>query len=106
MSIITIVGATGNVGSKTVKNLLGKGHSLKLIARHVDKLQQFAVEQGVSIHAGDSLNSEFLSDIFKGSDAVLLMMPADLQAENIAAYQDKLGEAQIESIKKLEKFCS
>src|SRR6188768_994993 len=100
MSIITIVGATGNVGSKTVKNLLGKGHSLKLIARHVDKLQQFAGEQGVSIHAGDSLSSEFLSDIFKGSDAVLLMMPADMQAENIAAYQDRLGEAQIEAVKK------
>ena len=100
MSIMTIVGATGNVGSKTVKNLLGKGHSLKLIARHVDKLQQFAGEQGVSIHAGDSLDSEFLSGIFKGSDAVLLMMPADMQAENIAAYQDRLGEAQIEAVKK------
>ena len=100
MSIITIVGATGNVGSKTVKNLLGKGHSLKLIARHVDKLQQFAGEQGVSIHAGDSLNSEFLSGIFKGSDAVMLMMPADMQAEDIADHQDKLGEAQIEAIKK------
>jgi len=99
MSTITIVGATGKVGSKTVKNLLGQGHSLKLIARHADKLQQFVGEQGVSIHAGDSLNSEFLSDIFKGSDAVMLMMPADLQAENIAAYQDALGEAQIEAIK-------
>jgi len=99
MSIITIVGATGNVGSKTVKNLLGKGHSLKLIARHVDKLQQFAGEQGVSIHAGDSLDSEFLSAVFKGSDAVLLMMPADMQTEDIAAHQDKLGEAQIEAIK-------
>ena len=30
----------------------------------------------------------------------MLMMPADLQTENIAAYQDKLGEAQIEAIKK------
>jgi uncharacterized protein YbjT (DUF2867 family) len=100
MSIITIVGATGNVGSKTVKNLLGKGHSLKLIARHVDKLQQFAGEQGISVHAGDSLDNDFLSDVFKGSDAVMLMMPADLQTENIAAYQDKLGEAQIEAIKK------
>ena len=46
MSTITIVGATGNVGSKTVKNLLGKGHSLKLIARHLDKLQQFAGRAG------------------------------------------------------------
>ena len=100
MSIITIVGATGNVGSKTVKNLLGKGHSLKLIARHVDKLQQFAGEQGVSVHAGDSLDRDFLSDVFKGSDAVMLMMPADMQAEDIAAHQDKLGEAQIEAIKK------
>lgn len=100
MSIITILGATGKVGSQTVNNLLGKGHTLKLIARHSDKLQQFAGKQGVELHAGDSLNSDFLVGVFKGSDAVMLMIPADMNAENIADYQDKLGIAQIEAIQK------
>ena len=100
MSTITIVGATGKVGSKTVNNLLGKGHKLKLVARHIDKLQQFAEKQGVEIHAGDSLDVEFLTTTFSGSDAVMLMMPADLHAENIGEFQDKMGKAQIEAVRK------
>lgn len=102
MSTITILGATGNVGSKTVNNLLGKNHTLRLIARHADKLQQFEGKKGVELYAGDSLNSDFLSEVMKGSNVVMLMMPADLHADSIADYQDKLGKAQIEAIKKSE----
>src|SRR5262252_8490739 len=100
MSTITILGATGKVGSKTVNNLLGKAHTLRLIARHADKLQEFANKAGVEIHAGDSFNSEFLADVLKGSDVALLMMPTSLDATNAGEYQDKMGKAQIEAIKK------
>jgi uncharacterized protein YbjT (DUF2867 family) len=100
MSTITILGATGQVGSKTVNNLLGKGHTLRLIARHADKLQQFAGQLGVEIHPGDSLDSDFLGKVIAGSDVAMLMMPGDLHSENIGAYQDKMGEAQIEAIKR------
>ena len=100
MSTITILGATGQVGSKTVNNLLGKGHALRLIARHADKLQQFADKEGVKIFAGDSLHSDFLCNVISGSDVVMLMMPGDYHSENIAAYQDMMGNAQIEAIRK------
>lgn len=100
MSTITIVGATGNVGSKTVNNLLGKGHTLRLVARHSEKLQQFADKEGVEIHAGDSLDSDFLAEAIKGSDVVMLMMPGNYTAPDIGTYQDNLGSAQIEAIKK------
>ena len=100
MSTITILGATGQVGSQTVNNLLGKGHNLRLIARHADKLQQFADKKGVEVHAGDSFNSDFLANVMKGSDVAMLMIPTNLQAENTAAYQDEIGKAQIEAIRK------
>jgi len=100
MSTITILGATGQVGSQTVNNLLGKGHNLRLIARHADKLQQFADKKGVEVHAGDSFNSDFLASVMKGSDVAMLMIPTNLQAENTAAYQDEIGKAQIEAIRK------
>lgn len=99
MSTITILGATGQVGSKTVNNLLGRGHTLRLIARHPDKLQQFAGKHGVEIHTGDSFDSDFLARAIKGSDVAFLMMPTPLQAENAGAYQDKMGVAQIKAIK-------
>jgi uncharacterized protein YbjT (DUF2867 family) len=98
--IITILGATGNVGSKTVKHLLGKGHTLRLIARGVEKLSAFKNESGVEIHSGTATDSDFLSRVMKGSDVVFLMMPADFTAVNIGAYQDKLGLAIIDAIKK------
>jgi uncharacterized protein YbjT (DUF2867 family) len=41
MSTITILGATGKVGSKPVNNLLDKGHTLRLIARHADSCNNF-----------------------------------------------------------------
>ena len=100
MSTITILGATGNVGSKTVNNLLGKGHTLRIIARHADKLQEFANKDGVEIHAGDSFDSSFLAQVMKGSDVALLMMPTSLEAQNAGDYQDKMGNAQIEAMKK------
>jgi uncharacterized protein YbjT (DUF2867 family) len=98
--IITILGATGNVGSKTVKHLLGKGHTLRLIARGAEKLSAFKNESGVEIHSGTATDSDFLARVMKGSDVVFLMMPADFTAVNIGAYQDKLGLAIIDAIKK------
>lgn len=100
MSTITIVGATGNLGSKTVQNLLDKGHQLRLVARNSDKLQQFAGKKGVTIHAGDSVDGGFLAEVIKGSDVVMLMMPTDLQCQDIRSFQDRLGIAQIDAIKK------
>jgi len=100
MSTITILGATGNVGTKTVNNLLDKNHLLRLIARHADKLHQFDGKKGVELYAGDSLDSDFLAGVMNGSDVVMLMMPADMHTDSIAEYQDKLGNAQIEAIKK------
>src|SRR5262245_4159733 len=100
MSTITILGATGKVGSKTVNNLLGKGHTLRLIARHADKLQEFANKPGVEIHAGDSFDGDFMAQVMKGSDVAFLMVPTSLDAQNAGDYQDKMGNAQIEAIKK------
>jgi uncharacterized protein YbjT (DUF2867 family) len=102
VSTITILGATGKVGSKTVTELLNKDHTLRLIARHADKLQQFANKPGVELYAGNSLDGDFLANVFKGSAAVMLMMPGDFQSENSGLYQDQMGVAQIEAIIKSE----
>ena len=97
---ITIIGATGRVGSKTVKNLLGKGHTLRLIARTKEKLSEFAKEPGVEIHPGSVLDIDFLTKVIKGSDVVMMMIPADFSSTNIGAYQDQVGLAECEAIKR------
>lgn len=97
--IISIIGATGNVGSKTVQLLSGKGHTLRLIARHAEKLAPFASLPGVEVHAGSAMDSAFLTSVFSGSDVVLAMMPGDYSSTNIGAYQDQMGIAILEAIK-------
>lgn len=95
---IAIVGATGRVGSKTASILLEKGHRLRLVARHEDKLIPYK-QKGAAIFPGDSLDAKFLADVFKGIDAAFVMMPADYTADDVGAYQDRMGNAQIEAIK-------
>lgn len=97
--IITIIGASGRVGSQTVHHLSGKGYTLRLVSRNADKLQQFRNLPGVEIHAGSAKDAAFLSSVMKGSDVVLTMMPADFGVNDVPKHQDELGLATIEAIR-------
>ncbi|MDZ4747070.1 MAG: NmrA family NAD(P)-binding protein [Saprospiraceae bacterium] len=96
--MIVITGATGNIGSKTVANLLAKGKQVKVIGRNDEKLESLK-NLGAIIEKGDLHDAAFLSHAFKGAEAVLLIIPPNLQSDNIGKYQDEVGEAQITAIK-------
>lgn len=96
--MITILGATGNVGSKTAEILLKQGKQVRLIARHEDKLKHFS-DLGAEIAVGDSKDAVFLTKAFRGSDVVLTMIPGDFSSPDIGAHQNELGNAQIQAIK-------
>ena len=44
---ITIIGATGKVGTQTVQKLLNKNYSLRLVGRNKEKLNKWVNEKGV-----------------------------------------------------------
>lgn len=97
--IITIIGASGRVGSQAVKQLIGKGYTLRLITRNAGHLDQFKNSEGVSIHEGSANDAAFLSSVMKGSDVVLTMMPADFSVSDVPKHQDAIGLATIEAIR-------
>lgn len=97
--IITIIGASGRVGSKTVQLLSGKGYTLRLVARDAGKLDQFKNTPGVEIHAGSAKDADFLTNVMKGSDVVFTMTPADFSITNVPKHQDELGTATIAAIR-------
>jgi uncharacterized protein YbjT (DUF2867 family) len=97
--MIVIVGATGNIGSKTAEILLSQGESVRAIARDKDNLQNLKT-CGAEIAVGDSSDTQFLTNAFTGATAVLLIIPSKIDAEDLKAYQDEIGEAQFEAIKK------
>ena len=95
--MIVITGATGNIGSKTAAKLLAQGKQVKVIARNAEKLEALK-KQGATVAVGDMHDAAFLTEEFKGAEAVMLLIPPNYQAENSAAHQQLIGEIQIEAI--------
>ena len=69
-----IMGATGNIGSKLANILLDKDEKVKLIGRSAERLKPF-VDQGAEAAVGDVSDVGFLTNVFKGADAVFALIP-------------------------------
>ncbi|MDR3750451.1 MAG: NAD(P)-dependent oxidoreductase [Terracidiphilus sp.] len=65
---IALLGATGNVGSRLVTELVGRGHRVTAIARHPEKLTP---QKNVTLAAGDVSNEDALAATLAGHDAVI-----------------------------------
>lgn len=94
----TILGATGNIGSRVTEALLANGEKVRVIARSADKLQQFAAK-GAEVFAGDAKDTAFLTKAFTGSKAVLVMVSTGHTVPDIPAEQNALGESITSAIK-------
>jgi uncharacterized protein YbjT (DUF2867 family) len=89
--MFTIMGATGNIGSKLADMLLSKNQAVKVIGRSPDRLQQF-VGKGATPAVGDANDADFLAHAFAGSEAVFTMIPPDYTAKDFRQYQNEIGE--------------
>ena len=95
----TIMGATGNIGSKLAEELLEKNQRVKVIGRSADKLQNF-VDRGAAAAVGDAGDADFLAQAFTGADAVFAMIPPDYAAENFRQYSNEIGGRIADAIEK------
>ncbi len=95
--MIVITGATGKIGSKTAIHLINKGIKVKVIGRNADALLALK-NKGAVIAAGNMNNVDFLSKTFINAKAILLMLPPDKNSQDFGAFQDEIGEAQVQAI--------
>jgi putative NADH-flavin reductase len=65
---VALLGATGNVGTRLISELLSRGHQVTAIARHPEKLTK---HEGVTATAGDVTNEDALAAAVDGHDAVI-----------------------------------
>lgn len=86
----TILGATGNIGSKVADILLKKGDKVRVVARTADRLRQL-VGRGAEGMVGDALDAEFLTRAFTGSEAVFTLIPPNYGADDFIGYADDVG---------------
>jgi uncharacterized protein YbjT (DUF2867 family) len=97
--MFTVMGATGNIGSKITNLLLSKDKNVNVIGRSAERLQQF-VDKGATAGLGDANDADFLAQAFTDSEAVFAMIPPDYTAIDFRQYQNKIGDRIATAIEK------
>ncbi len=78
---VLVIGATGQVGRKTVEALLKEGHSVTSFGRSTGKLDPSL--HGQTIRQGDVMNINDVDEAMPGHDIVVLTFGAPPTTENI-----------------------
>jgi uncharacterized protein YbjT (DUF2867 family) len=90
--MITVMGATGNVGRRVVHRLLDAGEQVRAVGRNPRALSELAAA-GAQTRAGDAADPAFLTEAFRGADAVHTLLPYSPASADFRAEQTRLGEA-------------
>ncbi|KLN57221.1 NmrA family NAD(P)-binding protein [Variovorax paradoxus] len=87
-----LLGSNGNITSKVAALLLGQGTPVRVVGRNTGSLASVKAA-GADIAAGDIGDAGFLAQAFAGATAAYTMIPTDYAAQDMAAEQDRLGNA-------------
>lgn len=90
---VAVLGASGRAGSEITKELAARGHQVRAIARNADAIPTAA---GVEAVAGDVGDAATLTDLVRGSDAVISALHFDvLSAEAMLAALKAAGVGRL-----------
>lgn len=94
-----LMGANGNITSKLAKLLLEQGRKVRVIGRDASRMKAL-VDAGASLAIGSASDANFLTQAFRGADAVYAMIPPDYTSPDHRKYQNMVGEAIAQAIVK------
>jgi uncharacterized protein YbjT (DUF2867 family) len=95
--LVTITGATGNIGKALADRLLHSGVTIRAVARTAERLLPLAA-QGAEARVGDMANTAFLTEALRGADAVFAMIPPNYTAPDLRAYHLRLAVSLAEAL--------
>jgi uncharacterized protein YbjT (DUF2867 family) len=95
--MISVMGATGQVGGEIVKMLLDSGETVRALGRSKSKLAEL-LRAGAATRSGDAEDVGFLTESFTGADAVFTMVPSDPTASDYSAAQDRLSNSIVRAV--------
>ncbi|HEV2493086.1 MAG TPA: NmrA family NAD(P)-binding protein [Terriglobia bacterium] len=93
-----ITGATGNTGSVIAEKLLARGEKVRVIGRDAKRLARF-VSKGAEAFAADVTDAAQLTKAFDGATAVYAIIPPNMAATDVRAYQERVSDAIAAAIK-------
>jgi putative NADH-flavin reductase len=65
---VVLYGATGTIGSRILKELLSRGHSVTAVVRDPSKLK---AQNNLTVEKGDMLDPDSIAKVAKGADVVV-----------------------------------
>jgi uncharacterized protein YbjT (DUF2867 family) len=94
-----ILGATGNTGSVVAENLLAKGQKVRVIGRDAKRLERFT-KKGAEAAVADATDAAALQKAFSGATAVYALIPPNVTAADVLAYEEGVSTALAAAIEK------
>jgi uncharacterized protein YbjT (DUF2867 family) len=92
-----ITGASGNTGSVIARTLLDHGKQVRVIGRNADHLRQFT-SRGAEAVIAEITDTAKLARAFTGAEAVYAMIPPNVAAPDVYAYDDAVINSLAEAI--------
>src|ERR1700686_762629 len=93
-----ITGATGHTGSIAAEKLLGTGAKVRVIGRDAKRLERFS-RAGAEAVVADMTDAAALAKAFSGARAVYAVMPPNISAPEVHAYQEPVAGSLASAIR-------
>jgi uncharacterized protein YbjT (DUF2867 family) len=97
MTMIAVIGAAGNVGSKVIELLLADNQEVRVL-EHARKLNELR-SRGIDVLVGDLKKQDDLRMLFKGTDAALVLLPDNLDDPEFVANRSKMSAAVADALR-------
>ena len=95
---VIVTGSLGNISQPLTATLIAQGHQVTVISS--DAKKQTAIEAlGATAAIGSIADVKFLTNTFKGADAVYAMIPLSFTAPDLGAYMHRMAQNYAEALK-------
>ena len=95
----TILGATGNTGRIVADTLLARREKVRVVGRDAKRLEGFT-QKGAEAFVADATDGAALTKAFTGAKAVYAMIPPNIGAPDVRAYQEQVNGALVTAAEK------
>jgi uncharacterized protein YbjT (DUF2867 family) len=90
--MFVVLGASGHTGAVVATNLLSRGQPVRVVGRNPEHLQSLA-QRGADVFAADATNAAALSNAFRGAEAAYVLIPPNVNTDDVLVFQDRVGDA-------------
>jgi len=90
--MFVVLGASGHTGHVVARNLLAREQKVRVVGRNAEHLKPLA-SQGAEVFTADTADARALTRAFEGAEAAYVMLPPNVSAGDVSAYQNRVGEA-------------